>query len=318
MINEIKLNNLVCLNCGSSLETSDLKDTITCYECSEIFPVVDGIPILINEKKSIFTKSDFLEGKDLFFDLSKAGKVKFFLSKIIPPNSYNWTAKRNYKYLSELVKNDDNPQKKILVIGASVEGAGFKSFLKSLPNSDIVESDVSFGKKTQIIFDCQAIPYADNFFDCVIAQAVLEHVVNPEICVGEIYRVLKSHGYVYIETPFMQQVHGGPYDFTRWTHSGHRRLLNKFIEIKSGPTAGPGTVLLWTYEYLLLSILGFSNLMRLFIKTFARITGFLFPFLDFLSMWNTKSKDAASGLFFLGRKSDTIFNDKELIQYYNK
>ena len=50
----------------------------------------------------------------------------------------------------------------------------------------------------------------------------------------EIYRVLKSDGIVYIETPFMQQVHGGKYDFTRFTYLGHRRLFARFQEIESG------------------------------------------------------------------------------------
>ena len=52
--------------------------------------------------------------------------------------------------------------------------------------------------------------------------------------------MLKDDGLVYAETPFLQQVHGGPYDFTRFTHLGHRRLFRKFIELESGATAGAG------------------------------------------------------------------------------
>jgi len=71
-------------------------------------------------------------------------------------------------------------------------------------------------------------------FDGVIIQAVLEHVVEPNHCVEEIHRVLKENGLVYSETPFMQQVHLGRYDFTRFTHLGHRRLFRKFKEICGG------------------------------------------------------------------------------------
>ena len=35
-------------------------------------------------------------------------------------------------------------------------------------------------------------------------------------------------GIVYAETPFMQQVHEGAYDFTRYTVLGHRYLFKKF------------------------------------------------------------------------------------------
>ncbi len=42
--------------------------------------------------------------------------------------------------------------------------------------------------------------------------AVLEHVVEPQVAVGEISRVLKYDGKVFSSIPFMQQVHMGCYD----------------------------------------------------------------------------------------------------------
>ena len=52
------------------------------------------------------------------------------------------------------------------------------NLLKS-DNIEFIESDVSFGPRTQIIFDCHDIPFKKESFDCVIVQAVLEHVVDP-------------------------------------------------------------------------------------------------------------------------------------------
>jgi hypothetical protein len=63
--------------------------------------------------------------------------------------------------------------------------------------------------------------------------------------------VLKDGGIVYAETPFMQQVHGSAYDFTRFTWLGHRRLFRKFKEIKSGTCGGPGMALIWSWRYFL-------------------------------------------------------------------
>ncbi len=83
----------------------------------------------------------------------------------------------------------------------------------------------------------------DESFDGVICQAVLEHVLDPYRCVEEIHRVLRPNGLVYAETPFMQQVHGGTHDFTRFTHLGHRRLFRKFAEVDSGVVCGPGMAL---------------------------------------------------------------------------
>ena len=47
-------------------------------------------------------------------------------------------------------------------------------------------------------------------------------------------------GLVYADTPFLQPVHEGPYDFTRFTESGHRWLFRDFALIESGVVAGPG------------------------------------------------------------------------------
>ena len=103
---------------------------------------------------------------------------------------------------------------------------------------------------TSLICDAHDIPFADGCFDGVIVQAVLEHVMDPGRCVEEIHRVLGDNGLVYAETPFIQQIHMGRYDFTRYTHSGHRRLFRRFEEIASGPVGGPGMALAWAYQVL--------------------------------------------------------------------
>ena len=90
------------------------------------------------------------------------------------------------------------------------------------------------------IADAHNIPIVNEYFDCVIIQAVLEHVLRPNQVVNEIFRVLKANGIVYSETPFLQQVHEGPYDFTRFTESGHRYLFKNFELIKSGASDGAG------------------------------------------------------------------------------
>src|SRR4029079_11363432 len=89
----------------------------------------------------------------------------------------------------------------------------------------------------------------------VLVQAVLEHVLDPARVVGEIHRVLRPDGLVYAETPFLQQVHAGPYDFTRYTSSGHRYLFRSFEEIAAGPVAGPGTQLLWSVDHLMRGVI---------------------------------------------------------------
>lgn len=183
------------------------------------------------------------------------------------------------------------------------------------PAIELVETDVSFGPRTLLICDAHDIPFEDKSFDGVIVQAVLEHVVDPYRCCEKIYRVLKEQGIVYAETPFIQQVHGGPYDFTRFTHLGHRRLFRKFEEIDSGAVCGPGMALAWTYQYFLLSFTT-SRTFRRLLKVFARLTSFYLKYFDYYLNNKQGTLDAASGYYFIGRKVDQVLSDRDLIKLY--
>jgi ubiquinone/menaquinone biosynthesis C-methylase UbiE len=51
------------------------------------------------------------------------------------------------------------------------------------------------------------IPLTDNSIDTIIASDVLEHLVNPQIFVMEMYRVLKPGGYILLDTPNLASWH---------------------------------------------------------------------------------------------------------------
>ena len=144
---------------------------------------------------------------------------------------------------------------------------------------------------------------------------MLEHVLNPQRCVNEIFRVLKSSGIVYAETPFMQQVHMKEYDFTRFTHLGHRRLFRKFEEIKSGPCCGPGMALAWSYVYFLRSFFT-SRWMSKILTVFGHLTSFFLKYFDYYLIDMPGSYDSASGYYFLGKKTNKCLSDKELIKQF--
>ena len=310
---------LVCLICKSEFELHKSgfpQPELQCPSCRHTYPVVNGIPVLIDERTSIFTYQDFTSQQSLFFDISTKGKMLNKLAKFLPTLGGNNLGKTNYSLLGQLLKWQGR-KARVLILGGSIPGDGIEDFLQD-EHLDIVESDVSFGPRTQIVLDAHHIPYADQTFDCVVAQAVLEHVMDPQQCVKEIYRVLKPEGLVYAETPFMQQVHGNAYDFTRYTRSGHRRLFRYFAEVKSGVAGGSGTAFAWSYQYLLLSLFGFNQPMRFGIKVFARVTGFWLKYFDYLERWNKRAIDAASGFYFLGRKSMSPISDKEIIRYFQQ
>jgi SAM-dependent methyltransferase len=307
------LEGLVCLKCdGETLEKQPA--ALRCEQCGSVYPVVNGIPVAVIDGLGLFSQSDFMSRQNFFFDLSRSGRLAWRLARILPRFNSPRISRQNYRALANALA-ERSGKARVLVVGGSVLGQGMEPLLEN-EQLQLVESDVSFGERTNIILDAHHIPYADSTFDAVIAQAVLEHVLDPIRCVAEFHRVLKPDGMVYAETPFMQQVHGGPYDFTRFTLSGHRRLFRNFRELRSGATAGPGTVMAWSYEYLLLSLVGYNHFLRMGVKVVTRVTGFWLRFLDRLVERNQVSLGAASAYYFWGVKSGEVVTDQEIIDYY--
>lgn len=62
-------------------------------------------------------------------------------------------------------------------------------------------------------------------FDIVIADQVLEHVLDPVQAARNIRAMLKPGGTAMIATPFLFRVHARPHDYYRWTEPGLRQLL---------------------------------------------------------------------------------------------
>ena len=230
--------SLVCPRCQFELINVDSHYVCKNAECIGKYPIINGIPILINDLNSLFEISDFVKGNITTIKNKRRGIVRRSISKIIPKISANIKGDLNYKKFIQLIQNE-NEEKNILVIGGESSGQGMEQF-SGKSKINLVETDVSIGSRTMLVCDGHDIPFSDKTFDGVVIQAVLEHVIDPYRCVEEIYRVLKPNGIVYSETPFMQQVHMGRYDFTRFTHLGHRRLFRNFSEVDSGAVCGPG------------------------------------------------------------------------------
>ena len=139
--------------------------------------------------------------------------------------------------------------------------------------------------------------------------------MDPSRSVEEIHRVLKDAGLVYAETPFMQQVHGGRYDFMRFTHLGHQRLFRRFTEIKSGVVCGPGMALAWAWNYFALSTVT-SRTGRAFAHFVTRLTASWLTSFDAALVRKPGAYDAAAGYYLLGRRSDEVLSDRKLITLY--
>jgi len=66
----------------------------------------------------------------------------------------------------------------------------------------LVKCDLHPWAPDMVEMDLLALPYADDYFDLLIANHVLEHVEDDRRAVAEIARVLKPGGYAILQTPY--------------------------------------------------------------------------------------------------------------------
>jgi SAM-dependent methyltransferase/uncharacterized protein YbaR (Trm112 family) len=284
--------------------------------CGKSYPVVSGRPVLIAEDRSVFHHRDY--HRDRPAEVANAntegagGKARLLLSRL-PSPSVNLSAVRCFETMKRrLLERTAAPV--VLLVGGGIRGKGM-SALTGEPAIRLINVDPSPNSTAAVFCDGHDLPFRDGSIDAVVAQAVLEHVADPQRCVEEIHRVLKPDGIVYAETPFMQQVHLHGYDFTRFSHMGHRRLFRRFAEIESGAVAGPGTALAWAWRYFLASWTRSPRVAKV-LAVLGRISAFLFELTDHIARQRPGALDGASCIFFLGTRSEAVVSDRELIAGY--
>ena len=303
---------LCCPACKHRLECGAEEELICpAPECRAVFPIVNGVPILINEQESVFRIRDFVDEQQTTF--TRKGRLKELVGRLLPDTGLNLKARENFKEMERLLLQDtDRPR--VLIVGGGVLGKDMDAIIAN-DQIEFVESDVAFMPRTQLVCDGHDLPFPDGYFHGVVVQQVLEHVADPPRCVEEIYRVLQDNGLVYAETPFLQRVHMGRYDFTRFTSLGHRRLFRRFQEIRRGAHGGSGMALAGAYFGFLTSFAR-SRPMRNILVAFGRTTAFWLKYCDYFTIDTPAGLDSASETFFLGRKSGKVLSDRELIDQY--
>ncbi len=275
--------------------------------CPRPFPVVGGQPALVDFAASVIERERFLASTAAsLIRAREVGRIRRLLRRLI--GGANPVAARNGRqFLAALKALSATPR--VLIVGGGVRGAGVEAIIAE-QGVTLRAFDVYASEHTDFVADGHAIPVADAAFDGVWVQAVLEHVVEPHRVVVEIHRILRPGGIVYAETPFLQGVHEGAYDFTRFTHSGHRFLFQRFEEIAAGAVQGPGTSLLWALRQYWRGLFRSEKLANLLTLPFAWL-----PFTDrFIPP--AAVLDAGNGFFFLGRKREAGMTHREIVAYY--
>lgn len=299
-----------CPRCASAiqhLESQPRCSSSGCVYHTAGFPLVNEQPVLIDFESSIFDRPNYRSDNDSVLDRDVDRRSWGSLAHRLAFGKNPVAASNCTRFIELLKQLSGRPT--VLVIGGATIGSGADD-LYSDPLLDVVGTDVFSSRNTVIVADAHKLPFEDGSFDGVWIQAVLEHVLEPAMVAAEIHRVLRRSGLVYAETPFMQQVHEKAYDFSRFTQSGHRWLFRHFTEIDAGPVSGPGVALLWSIRYFWRAFGAGDKLSRLLALPF-----FWLRFLDRFAHGRAAT-DAASGVFFLGRRAEQQAIDANAMPRY--
>lgn len=271
------------------------------------------MPVLLNPARSVFRAEDFHASARTTFKNPDAWALR--LGQLLPSPSRDVSADRCRRRLAQLLAQRPVERRRVLVVGCGDGTAGY-GVLAQVEGARWLETDVSLAGRAAIVCDASDLPFDDGQFDLVICVAVLEHVLEPQRCVNEMHRVLGEDGIVYATTPFMQQVHMGEYDFTRFTRSGHRWLFRDFHEMDSGLATGPASVVVWSVEYFLMSWVA-SVAARRVVKGVTRLLLGWMTLLDSLLARRNAACDAGGGFYFIGRRAPgPTLSAREIVGYY--
>jgi SAM-dependent methyltransferase len=273
-----------------------------CASQSRTFRVFHGVPVLL--PASGVASDD----KDPVSLVPRRHPSMRALSRVL--NGANKVAAINAGHFLKKLRDQCAGRKpRVLVVGAGLIGDGSEALYEEA-DIELIAFDIYRTEYVQMVADAHSIPLASASIDGVWIQAVLEHVVEPQKVAAEMHRVLRDGGLIYAETPFMQQVHEGRFDFQRFTESGHRWLFRHFELVDSGVVWGPGWTLQWAIRYF------FWGLTRSRTLGIALSAPFIFVRLFDRLMPRDFRSDGASNLYFMGKKTGHSLKVDDLISFY--
>lgn len=297
---------LRCPATGAELESMGGGDLKSVTEPRRVYRSIQGKPVLIDFPASVLDE-EWLFARAGESPIERSTRARWSWLRRWIDQDKSVTIENTRQFIQLLKEMHREPR--VLVVGGGSIGKGVESLYED-HSIGLLGCDIYASPHVDVIADAHHLPFVDGAFDGVVIQAVLEHVADPQMVVAEIARVLRVDGLVYAETPFMQPVHEGAYDFTRFTESGHRYLFRQFSRIHSGACSGVGSYLQWALEYF---VRGLTRSRRA--GKIAKVLLFWLPMTD-RAIPDAFNIDAACGVFFLGKKSAIKLTPKELIRHY--
>lgn len=308
------IESLRCVACGGTPLARADGSRLMCVSCGQSYGSFKGCPVLIRADNALFPPSGYQDADPEPDSPSERGALRNLgirLRRAIPGRSINLSRNRLFRRIAS-----EHGQKslRVLVVGCGTARAALETAFSTTQFS-FVHTDIDKAALADVMCDAHDLPFTDAAFDGVITTAVMEHVLRPDTVAAEIVRVLAPGGFVYSEVPFLQAVHEGAYDFTRFSLSGHRRLFERFEEIEGGMVAGPATALVWQLTELSRAMFSNPRLASAAVLS-CRTLFFWIKYFDYLIARNPRALDAASCTYFYGQLRATPVDPSEIIRRY--
>ncbi|UYQ93185.1 class I SAM-dependent methyltransferase [Chitinophaga horti] len=138
------------------------------------------------------------------------------------PKHVSHTEWENYLY-----KNWNKSGVRILEIG-SREVTGFSKARKQFDKAAYVGFDFYAGHNVDVVGDAHKLAsyFGEQRFDLIYSSACFEHFAMPWVVAGEIQKLLKMGGAVFVETHFSFRSHERPWNFFQFSDMGLRALFS--------------------------------------------------------------------------------------------
>lgn len=96
---------------------------------------------------------------------------------------------------------------------------------------DYLTADL-YSKDVMIKMDITNIQFPDNFFDAIICNHVLEHIIDDRKAMSELYRTLKAGGWAILQVPLSLSLEKTYEDFSITTTAGREEAFGQMDHVR--------------------------------------------------------------------------------------
>lgn len=294
---------LVCPACHGRLAEDGSR--LACSACAYTAAVAQGVPVLLHPD-SAFGATAGLEAT-YFAPKQAENPWKRRLRRSLPALAADYEAAATDALVRRSLPR--TPGLRGLVVGA---GERPRDIEARFPEVRWLTTDVDGAYRPDLVADALHLPVAGASQDLVIAEMVLEHLIDPAQGAAELERVCRPGGIVLIKTPFCFPWHGIPIDFFRLTPSGVRALFRSTEIVHLGRCMGPFGALAYQLDSALVNLTASRAVRRASVFVSRLLFGWLKLF-DRLASPHVRWLVSPAGTTYVGRKVERRLGAAEIL-----